>query len=392
MRITSSLFIVVLLLACANPAPLTSAEEAQLRDMYMSDEVPPSPTNRWADDLEVADWGRALFFDERMSSDGMVSCASCHDPEQGWSDSRRVSTGVEEQEGERHSMPAHSVSFQRYFFWDGRSATLWAQALEAMGSDVEMNFKPTDLFHFIRTEYRADYERLFGESFPEGEPPLALGPGIDGWNALDAELRDAVLVVATRVGKALEAYQRRLHCNDTEFDRWTQGELELSGAARRGAAVFIRQGCIGCHSGPAFSDALFHNIGVGSDNPPDTGREEGIEKLWAENFASNGPYSDDPEYGQSLLDAADAEPVTRGAFRTPTLRGVSQREFFGHRGHKRGLSSFMDGVYDNPRLRHGAVGELDPLMRGVNLDNFGAMRAFLRTLDCRPMNPRWSRP
>ena len=78
------------------------------------------------------------------------------------------------------------------------------------------------------------------------------------------------------------------------------------------------------------------------------------------------------------------ETGTMGAFRTPTLRGVGQRSFFGHRGHREKLASFLDSVYDDPHMQRSAVGQLDSDIRSVDIGDEGNMAAFLRTLDCPP--------
>ena len=72
--------------------------------------------------------GKVLFFDPRLSSSEQISCASCHDPELGWGDGKRVSSGHDRLEGIRNSKPIINVAFSKIFFWDGRAATLEEQA------------------------------------------------------------------------------------------------------------------------------------------------------------------------------------------------------------------------------------------------------------------------
>lgn len=346
-------------------------------------QLPSSPTNQVADDDAAAELGRQLFFDKRMSSDGEVSCASCHDPAEGWSDPRTFSLGVREQAGDRHSMPITAAALQDFFLWDGRADSLWSQALKAIENPKEMDFTRSDVARFIVAEYGAEYAQVFGDPGDPVSLPAGTAVGTPPWDALSPTEQDAIETVFANVGKALEAYERRILCTDTRFDRWTRGEVELTRREEVGAARFLRDGCVDCHSGPAFSDGEFHNIGLGSGlDVPDEGRSAGRSMLADDPFNGGGAYSDDPASGGHKLDRTQSEPHGLGAFRTPSLRGVRQRESFGHRGHKRGLEDFLDDMYDDPSMHGSAVGELDPLLGGVDFERERAMLDFLGTLDC----------
>jgi cytochrome c peroxidase len=153
----------------------------------------------------------------------------------------------------------------------------------------------------------------------------------------------------------------------------------------RGASEFIQEGCADCHSGPAFSDGEFHNIGIGSNGPmPDRGRAQGLEALQQSAFNGAGAYSDNPTWGAARISQAMTEDRTVGAFRTPSLRGVAQRARFGHRGGRNSLRRMLDH-YDRVRAEDSAVGELDPLVQGMNLNRERDVEAFLRMLNCPPV-------
>jgi cytochrome c peroxidase len=382
-------------------APLTgceddmTAEEGQeLAAMELRPEDrPPSPTNHVADDRGAADLGRRLFFDKRMSADGEVACVSCHDPSAGFSDSRRVSIGVFGREGRRHSMPITAVAFQRSLLWDGHADSLWSQPLKAIENEREMDGSRVEVARLMAGDYRADYEALFGP-LPDLEGlPARARPGLPEWDLMTAEQKDQVQRVFANVGKAIEAYERLLLCADTRFDRWARGEVLLDAEERSGAAKLLRKGCTRCHGGPSFSDGKFHNIGIGSgDAEPDVGRAAAAAELLADPFNGAGAYSDDPAAGQRMLDALADETGTLGAFRTPSLRGVGQRRFLGHRGHREDLAGFLDDIYDTPGLQESAVGELDPQVLDVNVDGADDLIAFLRTLDCPPPPPELLEP
>jgi cytochrome c peroxidase len=370
-------------------ADLTTKEKEELAAMQLRlENLPPSWTNRYAEDPGAAGLGRHLFFDKRMSADGEIGCVSCHDPGGGFSDSRRLSLGVAGREGRRHSMPITALAFQRFLLWDGRADSLWSQPLKAIEAENEMDFTRLEVAHFIADNYGADYEAVFGSLPDLDDFPGRARPGLPEWELLTATQQDQAQRVFANVGKALEAYERRLICADTRFDRWARGELELDADERGGAAKFLRKGCAKCHQGSSFSDGKFHNIGIGSgDEEPDLGRAAGAAELLADAFNGAGAYSDDPAIGRQQLDALSGETGAMGAFRTPTLRGVGQRRFLGHRGHREGPGDFIDDIYDDPHMDASAVGALDPDVEDVNVDGKNDLVAFLRTLDCPPPPP-----
>lgn len=369
---------------------LSPGETLDLQAMAVPAEglaVPASPSNAVADNPAAAALGQRIFFDKGFSHDGTVACASCHGSDQGWSDDRKVSAGVAGRQGARHSMPVLTAAQQSWWFWDGRADSMWSQAIAAMESDDEMDFSRAQAAHYVAKKYREEYEAIFGKLPNLTGVPARTKPGLPGWEALSQKQRTNVERVFANVGKVLEAYERKLDCSDTRFDRWARGEVTMTDQEANGAATFIREGCAGCHSGPNFSDGKFHNIGIGSNGPgPDNGRQKGVMALALNEFNAAGPYSDDRVWGASRLQAASAETQTLGAFRTPTLRGAAQRRSFGHRGDHDSLRQFL-AHYDRVRPQSSAVGMLDPLLRGVDLDNRQSVETFLRMLDCGPVAP-----
>jgi cytochrome c peroxidase len=192
--------------------------------------------------------------------------------------------------------------------------------------------------------------------------------------------------VFTNLGKAVEAYERKLLCSDTRFDRWQRGELQLSADELAGADTFNRVHCNRCHSGPSFSDGQFHDIGVPS---ADRGRALGAPALLADPLNGASEYSDDRAAGAAKLKAVASETATEGAFRTASLRGVGQRTFFGHAAHQQTVRGFILDVYrrggrGGGRGGRATVGVLDPKLEDVNVDgdDIDDLISFLRTLDC----------
>jgi cytochrome c peroxidase len=195
-----------------------------------ADELPASPTNRYADDPRAAELGRQLFFDPRMSANGQLSCAGCHDPRTGFADARPRSAGTGGDLGGRHALPVTTAAFQTFVLWDGRADALWQQPLMALEAPIEMDFTRAEVAHFVGRSWRTEYEEIFG-ALPALEAlPARARPGMPAWDALTATERDALTRVAVNVGKAIEAYERKILCTDTRFDAWTRGEAALSAA------------------------------------------------------------------------------------------------------------------------------------------------------------------
>ena len=164
---------------------LSEVDSEKLRAMMMTVEaLPPSPTNRVADLPAAMQLGRSLFFDTRMSMDGTIACASCHDPNEGWSDPRPLSLGVEDREGGRHSMPVQATAFQTFWFWDGRADSLWSQAIKAIESHPEMDFTRVEVARFIAEHYREPYEAIFGALPSLDGLPQRSRPGMESWGCV----------------------------------------------------------------------------------------------------------------------------------------------------------------------------------------------------------------
>jgi cytochrome c peroxidase len=166
--------------------------------------------------------GRKLFFDKRLSRDGSMSCASCHDPKLGFGDSRKVAVGVGGRTGTRRAPRIVNRVYGSSFFWDGRSTTLEDQVLRPISDPNEMDLQLT-----------AAVSRT----------------GVDV-----KSLRDA-----------LASYVRTILSGDAPYDRYLQGDsAALSDQQRFGLKLFSgKAGCTACHVGPNLTDERFHNTGIG---------------------------------------------------------------------------------------------------------------------------------
>lgn len=145
--------------------------------------------------------------------------------------------------------------------------------------------------------------------------------------------------------------------------------------------------CINCHSGPNLTDGKFHNIGVAPGTSG--GRDEGIAQLLSDPFNGAGVLSDDRGFGERRLASAASEDPAPGAFKTPSLRGVTQRAPYGHLGASGSLREWFDDVYDRGG-RRGRRGRGDddgrsPLLGNIRGGDERNLIAFLETLECPPL-------
>src|SRR5258708_24942840 len=103
--------------------------------------------------------GRRLFFDTRLSADGKVACATCHDPAKAFTDGRAISQGIHGRTGARNTPTLVNRALGELHFWDGRAATLEQQAMMPIQDPVEMGMKIEDVLARLRSD--AAYPRQF---------------------------------------------------------------------------------------------------------------------------------------------------------------------------------------------------------------------------------------
>lgn len=372
---------------------------------------PADPTNRVAGDPAAARLGQSLFFDGRLSSNGRVACATCHDPARGWSNGERRGKGLGTTA--RHVPALWNTAYNRWYFWDGRADTLWAQALQPLEAREEMG---GDRLAVVRTlagdpALSSAYEEVFGPlpdlaALPPrarpvpGEPRHALRLA---WESIPAARRDEINRAFANAGKALAAYERRIVSADAPFDAFAAAlrrgdrramRAALSAPARRGLKLFVGRGnCILCHSGPNFTDGEFHNLRLPEDTsqPLDSGRYEGTDKLLADEFNSAGRYSDDP--GQRKVKFLVPSAQSWGQFKTPSLRNVAQTAPYTHDGVFASLEEvmrFYSTLEDAAPMGHHDESILTPL--SLDEREIADLVAFLHSLTGEPLPAELVRP
>ncbi len=325
----------------------TEREWAVIQRLSPLPATPPlSPTNRVADDPQAAQLGQMLFFDERFSKDGTVSCATCHSPFHGFADVEATSLGAGR--GTRNAPTLLNVAYNKWQFWDGRADTLWSQALIALEGEKEQAGTRLQYAHLIKRLYQKDYEGVFGPLPNLADTirfPLEGKPGDVQFDNMSEKDKIAVNTVFANIGKAIEAYERLLISGNAPFDRYVAGDLNVIGIeAKRGLKTFIGKGaCILCHDNPNFTDSDFHNIGVPQGRlPEDTGRYDGIKQLLENPFNGGGIYSDSPETPKRILNFLEPTQQHKGQFKTPTLRNVALTAPYFHTGDFPTLVSILE--------------------------------------------------
>lgn len=200
--------------------------------------LPPIPTNNSLTEEKV-ELGNMLFFEPRISSSGVISCATCHNPALGWADRIPRAVGHEGQVGERNTPTVLNSGFFGAQFWDGREPDLEGQALGPIEAEVEMAMALETALDRL-TEFEL-YQEKFADAYPDDEDPIN----------------------ADNLAKALATFQRTLNTPNSPFDRYLRGDINaISDQAKDGMVAFVDNGCIACHSGPALTDSRFHAIQV----------------------------------------------------------------------------------------------------------------------------------
>ncbi len=310
--------------------------------------------------LERIALGRELYFDTRLSADGTVSCATCHDVTRAFTDQRMVSEGIGDQLGRRNAPTTLNAALLTPQFLDGRAATLEDQAGQPILNPIEMGQPDRETVVASLAalpEYQAAFRAAYGREV----------------NYPDIE-------------RAIAAFERTLIFLDSPFDDFLDGDEDaISDAAKRGWDLFNGKArCVTCHpinhSNPLGTNFLFHNIGVSA-------RTQDFESL-ARQALQALAVDDSEEELDRLAVATDLSELGRfmvtrnyadiGAFRTTQLRNIGITGPYMHDGSLTTLWDVMDhynkGGEPNPFLDGG----IEPL--GLTDEEIDQVVAFMFTL------------
>lgn len=268
--------------------------------------------------------GQVLFFDPRLSSSNQISCSSCHDPEIGWGDARRVSVGHDHLEGKRNTPSLLNVSIHNSFFWDGRSGSLEDQALSPLGTHHEMNMETPLL-------------------------PAKLSK-IEGYRALFKKAYGDERITIDKILGAIASFEMIIKSRQSNFDRFVKGDYKaMTDQEIRGLDLFRRKArCMNCHNGAFFTDGDFHNIGL---------------TYYGRKYQDLGRYE------------VTKDPKDVGKFRTPSLRDVMKTGPWMHNGlfdNMKGIiniyNSGMHQLDDKAKDKKDPLyPKTDPLLRPLHL-------------------------
>jgi cytochrome c peroxidase len=379
---------------CGEP-DFTEAEKAMIASLSLSalPPLPPDPTNRYADLPAAAAFGATLFFEQRLSRDGNVSCATCHLIDRQFQDDRPLAVGVATTN--RRTMPLAGVARSPWFFWDGRKDSLWSQALGPLEDAREHAGNRTAYAHFIGKEFAGRYERIFGplpdlSGLPKNAGPLGTEAEKAAWNGMSGEQRASIDRVFANLGKAIAAFERSIVHEPTRFDsfadvvaagREPEGETAFSNEEIQGLKLFIgKANCVTCHNGPRLTDDHFHNSGVPAvkELPEDRGRETAVAQVAADPFNCLGAFRDGGEEAcGELRFMVKSGDTPKRAYKTPSLRGAATRPPYMHSGQIATLEDVVEHYNTAPPSPWG-TSEMHPL--GLSERERSALIAFLKTL------------
>ncbi|WP_036300805.1 cytochrome-c peroxidase [Methylomarinum vadi] len=323
-----------------------------------------------ADNPQTADkiaLGRDFFHDGRFSSDGSISCASCHRPDRAFSDGLSVAEGIAGQRGLRNTPTIINAAFYRSLFHDGRAASLEQQALGPLLNPIEHGLKNREQILAV-VKRDSDYRRRLMRVFAITEQQIT----------------------ARHVAKAIASYERTQIAGNSPFDRYYFGRdrSRLTTSAARGLLVFRRKGnCANCHeismNHALFSDNRFYNIGIGSKQLSPV-IDEFVEALRQGKNSEQYPLTakQRAELGRFNVTKVVADI---GKFKTPSLRNVALTAPYMHDGSLQTLEEVVD-YYDkggnNNRFQDPAIFPLH-LTEREKAD----LIAFLHSLNSMPDNP-----
>lgn len=299
----------------------------------------PSSLPAWQDVTdERIRLGLQLFFERRLSASHQIACASCHDPELGWADGRRVSIGHNRQKGDMNAPSIVNSIFLHEVFWDGRAASLEEQVIASWTNPIEMAGDLDESVQQIASI--SGYTPLFEAAYGDTE------------------------INAERIAEAIATFMRSVNMTRTPYDRFLQGDYDaLSDAQIRGLHLFrTKARCMNCHQGALLSDQQYHHLGTSFER---VGNFQGRYRV-------------------------SQQPDDMGAFRTPPLRSISATAPYMHNGFAADLELLLSlyniGWWQNAPLPDKdpdlPLAQLSPLIQPLELspDELADLHAFLLSL------------
>ncbi len=283
--------------------------------------------------------GQRLFNDKRLSADGSISCASCHQADKALTDGLKTSKGINGLTGTRNAPTVMNAAFYTSFFVDGRSNSLETQALAPLTNPIEHGLKDSAaIIKIVQTD--AEYKTAFKTVFKTNK------------------------ITTEHIAQAIASFERTLIGGNSNFDQYFFGrdKTKLSESAARGSRIFRRKGnCANCHeiswNNARFTDNRFYNIGIGmpklNEFLPQLKHTTAINSLALTNQQIS-------ELGRFQITKI---PSDIGKFKTPNLRNIALTAPYMHDGSIATLAEVINyynqGGNKNPWL--------DPAIFPLNL-------------------------
>lgn len=287
--------------------------------------------------------GRKLYFDPRLSKDGTVACATCHDVTRAFTDLRPASEGIGGKVGRRSSPTTMNAALLTSQFWDGRAARLEDQAVLPIINSIEMG-QPDGAAVMAAIAGDASYAPMFQTAY--GRAPT---------------FED--------VGRAIASFERTLIFIDAPFDQWLRGKADaISESAKRGFVLYNGKArCQTCHplnaANPIGSDGRFHNIGVSARHQDFIGLAQKALAILAKNGSMAtidelALGSDTSELGRFVVTKLEHDI---GGFRTSQVRNVGITAPYMHDGSLQTLWDVMDHYNKGGEVNPYLDGGIEPL-------------------------------
>ncbi|WP_419212337.1 cytochrome-c peroxidase [Maribacter sp. X9] len=328
----------------------------------------PDPSNAVSKDTIAIKLGELLFFEDDWGKQNGISCATCHRPENYFTDGLSKGFGIDTLT--RNTPSILSLEHSPWLYWDGRRDNLWSQALTPMEAPNEMGLKRGDIVNYVLGH--EVYGDLYNKLFKKGVNQNA----------------ESINKSFSNIGKAIAAFEITLRFKGSKFDKYAESlksdlkntERIFTNDEREGLRLFLSEEvrCTQCHNGPLFSNYDFHNTGLSTLNKePDFGRAVGLLNYQFNEFNCTGEYSDCSRNECENVMHLNRKERKMAAFKTPSLRNVKQTAPYMHDGRFKNLSEVLEHYRNAPRPEYG-VQELKPL--DISDKQLLQLEAFLGTL------------
>jgi len=329
--------IILLFLSCSkeDTAYEPTPQLLNIPQLFSDNIIPPIiPTNN-PQTVEGIALGKKLFFDTILSSNGTQACASCHAPQNAFTDNTPTSDGIDGVFGTRNSMPLFNLAWNygERFTWDGKELSLERQAEEPVQNPIELHSNWGNVVSIL--QMHPEYPELFRLAFKT--------------STITKELTT----------KAIAQFERTLISANSKFDRYSLGETSLTPQELNGLDIFLSEDkgdCFHCHgnpNNPLWTDNIFHNNGLDTT------------------FADLG------------LGGVTGDPNDNGKFKSPSLRNLAYTAPYMHDGRFATLDDVINHYSEG--LQNSST--IDPLMKQINQggvqlsdEDKADLKAFLLTL------------